>query len=248
VFGRDPSPTTATLPLWISSGLGLLAGKLGVGFATVARIWRGWNLHPWRVETFKFSTDPQLEAKVRDVVGLCLHPPENAVVLCLDEKSQVQALQRTAPILPIMPGVPEKATHDYIRNGTTTLFAALEVATGKALPNSRISAGNWSPGNADIAQFGQHPVVARLQAVNGDPQIWAIVEFSANQDGQPTNPPASPVWGDDRCLSCRPEPLRERALRVSSLRFGQAVGHRSTLDRLADLCPWPAPSVFTRAR
>jgi hypothetical protein len=78
----------------------------------VARIWRGWNLHPWRVETFKFSTDPQLEAKVRDVVGLCLHPPENAVVLCLDEKSQVQALQRTAPILPIMPGVPEKATHD----------------------------------------------------------------------------------------------------------------------------------------
>jgi hypothetical protein len=117
VFGRDPSPTTATLPLWISSGLGLLAGKLGVGFATVARIWHGWNLQPWRVETFKFSTDPQLEAKVRDVVGLCLHPPENAVVLCLDEKSPVQALQRTAPILPIMPGVPEKATHDYIRNG-----------------------------------------------------------------------------------------------------------------------------------
>ena len=142
VFGRDPSPTTATLPLWISSGLGLLAGKLGVGFATVARIWRGWNLQPWRVETFNLSTDPQLEAKVRDVVGLCLHPPENAVVLCLDEKSRVQALQRTAPILPIMPGVPEKATHDYIRSGTTTLFAALEVATGKALPNFPHLGGN----------------------------------------------------------------------------------------------------------
>ena len=99
----------------------------------MARIWRKWNLQPWRVETFKFSTDPELDAKVRDVVGLYLHPPENAVVLCIDEKSQVQALQRTAPILPIMPGVPEKATHDYIRNGTTTLFAALEVATGKVV-------------------------------------------------------------------------------------------------------------------
>jgi transposase len=109
----------------------LLGAELGIGFATVARIWRKWNLQPWRVETFKFSTDPELEAKVRDVIGLYLHPPENAVVLCIDEKSQVQALQRTAPILPIMPGVPEKATHDYIRNGTTTLFAALEVATGK---------------------------------------------------------------------------------------------------------------------
>jgi len=109
----------------------LLGAELGISFATVARIWRKWNLQPWRRETFKFSTDPELEAKVRDVIGLYLHPPENAVVLCIDEKSQVQALQRTAPILPLRPGLPEKATHDYIRNGTTTLFAALEVATGK---------------------------------------------------------------------------------------------------------------------
>jgi hypothetical protein len=123
-----PPPERLGVTHWSSR---LLAAELGLGFATVARIWRDWNLQPWRVETFKFSTDPQLEAKVRDVVGLYLHPPENAVVLCIDEKSQVQALQRTAPILPIMPGVPEKATHDYIRNGTTTLFAALEVATGK---------------------------------------------------------------------------------------------------------------------
>src|SRR4051812_42998941 len=86
---------------------------------------------PWRRETFKFSTDPELEAKVRDVVGLYLNPPEKAVVLCVDEKSQIQALNRTAPILPLRPGLPEKATHDYKRNGTTTLFAALEVATGK---------------------------------------------------------------------------------------------------------------------
>jgi transposase len=109
----------------------LLAGQLGISNVWVARIWRKWGLQPWRRETFKFSTDPQLEAKVRDVVGLYLNPPDNAVVLCVDEKSQVQALDRTAPILPVRPGLPEKATHDYVRHGTTTLFAALEVATGK---------------------------------------------------------------------------------------------------------------------
>src|SRR6476661_3911661 len=109
----------------------LLAAQLGVSFASVARIWRKWDLQPWRVETFKFSTDPELDAKIRDVVGLYLAPPQNAVVLCVDEKTQVQALDRTAPVLPVLPGVPEKQTHDYVRNGTTTLFAALEVATGK---------------------------------------------------------------------------------------------------------------------
>ncbi len=87
---------------------------------------------PWKRETFKFSTDPELEAKVRDVVGLYLNPPpERAVVLCVDEKTQIQALDRTAPILPLRPGLPEKVTHDYKRNGITSLFAALEVATGK---------------------------------------------------------------------------------------------------------------------
>ena len=85
----------------------------------------------WRTETFKFSTDPQLEAKVRDVVGLYLHPPERAIVVCVDEKSQIQALARTAPNLPLRPGSPERRTHDYVRHGTTTLFAALEVATGR---------------------------------------------------------------------------------------------------------------------
>ncbi len=97
----------------------------------MARIWRDWNLQPWRQETFKFSTDPELDAKVRDVVGLYLNPPDKAVVVCIDEKTQVQAVDRTAPILPMRPRLPEKATHDYIRHGTTSLFAALEVATGK---------------------------------------------------------------------------------------------------------------------
>jgi len=115
----------------------LLAVELGISFATVARIWRKWNLQPWRRETFKFSTDPELDAKIRDVVGLYLQPPENAVVVCIDEKSQIQALDRTAPILPIRLGLPEKATHDYVRHGTTTLFAALEVATGKVVDACR---------------------------------------------------------------------------------------------------------------
>jgi hypothetical protein len=109
----------------------LLGKHLGISFASVARIWREWNLQPRRRETFKFSTDPELDAKVRDVVGLYLNPPDKAVVVCIDEKSQIQALDRTAPILPIRPGLPEKATHDYVRHGTTTLYAALEVATGK---------------------------------------------------------------------------------------------------------------------
>jgi transposase len=108
-----------------------LAAELGVSFATVARVWRKWNIQPHRLETFKFSTDPQLEAKIRDVVGLYLAPPDNAVVVSVDEKSQIQALDRTAPMLPLRPGLAERRTHDYKRNGTTTLFAALEVATGK---------------------------------------------------------------------------------------------------------------------
>ena len=97
----------------------------------MARIWRKWGIQPHRVETFKFSTDPQLEAKIRDVVGLYLDPPGNAVVVSVDEKSQVQALDRTAPMLPLRPGLAARRTHDYVRHGTTTLFAALEVATGK---------------------------------------------------------------------------------------------------------------------
>ena len=124
----EPPPEKLGVTHWSTR---LLAGELGVGDATVARCWRRFGLQPWRRETFKFSTDPELEAKVRDVIGLYLDPPDKAVVLCVDEKSQIQALDRTAPILPLRPGLPEKATHDYVRHGTTTLFAALEVATGR---------------------------------------------------------------------------------------------------------------------
>ncbi len=126
----EPPPERLGVTHWSSR---LLARHLGVSDFTVSTTWKKWGLQPWRSETFKFSTDPELEAKIRDVVGLYLSPPDKAVVLCIDEKSQIQALDRTAPILPIRPGVPEKQTHDYVRHGTTTLFAALEVATGKVI-------------------------------------------------------------------------------------------------------------------
>jgi transposase len=123
-----PPPRSLGVTHWSSR---LLAARLKVANTTVARAWRDYGVQPWRAQTFKFSTDPELVAKVTDVVGLYLAPPENAVVLCVDEKSQIQALDRTAPMLPMQPGLPERRTHDYVRHGTTTLFAALEIATGK---------------------------------------------------------------------------------------------------------------------
>jgi transposase len=123
-----PPPAHLGVTHWSSR---LLAGELGVSHSTVARVWAEHDVKPWQVETFKFSTDPELEAKVRDVVGLYLNPPEHAIVLCVDEKSQIQALERTQPARPVRPGRPERHTHDYIRHGTATLFAALEVATGQ---------------------------------------------------------------------------------------------------------------------
>lgn len=107
-----------------------LAAKLGMGRSTVQRIWREYRLKPHRAESFKFSNDPALEAKVTDIVGLYLNPPDKALVLCVDEKTMIQALDRTQPLLPMKPGQVERRTHDYVRNGTTDLFAALDVATG----------------------------------------------------------------------------------------------------------------------
>jgi transposase len=105
--------------------------KISVSHDSVSVLWRKFCLQPHRTQGFKFSTDPQLDAKVRDVVGLYLAPPDNAVVVCVDEKTQIQALDRTRPVLPMRPGIPQRQTHDYIRHGTTTLFAALNAATGQ---------------------------------------------------------------------------------------------------------------------
>jgi len=110
-----------------------LAKEVALSHSTVGRIWRAFGLQPHRSETFKLSTDPFFIEKLRDVVGLYLNPPENALVLCVDEKSQCQALERTQPLLPMGLGYVEGVTHDYVRHGTTTLFAALDVATGKVI-------------------------------------------------------------------------------------------------------------------
>ncbi len=110
-----------------------MARQVGMSQTAISRIWRAFGLKPHLVETWKLSTDPQFIDKVRDVVGLYLDPPQAALVLCVDEKSQIQALDRTAPSLPILPTTPARRSHDYVRNGTTSLFAALDVASGKVI-------------------------------------------------------------------------------------------------------------------
>jgi transposase len=123
-LGKPPKGETH----WSSAAV---AARVGVSSSTVLRIWRDNDLQPHRTRGFKYSTDPELDAKVRDVIGLYLHPPEKAVVLCVDEKSQIQALDRTQPLLPMRTGQVERHTHDYVRHGTATLFAALDIASGE---------------------------------------------------------------------------------------------------------------------
>jgi transposase len=110
-----------------------LANAVGLAPSTIHRIWKAFSLQPHRAETFKLSTDPLFVEKVRDIVGLYLSPPERAIVLCVDEKSQIQALDRTQPLLPMRPGQVERRTHDYTRHGTLSLFAALDAATGRVI-------------------------------------------------------------------------------------------------------------------
>ncbi len=124
----EETPTDATH--WSTRSM---AKATGMSASSVGRIWRAFGLKPHLVDSFKLSADPQFIEKVRDVVGLYLNPPEGALVLCVDEKSQIQALDRTAPILALRPGMAERRTHDYKRNGTTNLYAALDVASGMVI-------------------------------------------------------------------------------------------------------------------
>ena len=123
-------PPPAGLTHWSARDM---ARKIGLSHSTIHRIWQAHGLKPHQVKTFKFSTDPQAEEKILDVVGLYLRPPDNAVVLSMDEKTQIQALNRTQPLLPLRPGLPARQTHDYKRNGVTSLYAALELATGRVV-------------------------------------------------------------------------------------------------------------------
>jgi transposase len=124
----ESTPPDATH--WSSRGM---SKACGLSVSTVQRIWRAFGLQPHRLETFKLSTDPEFVAKVRDVIGLYVSPPAHAVVLCIDEKSQIQALDRSQPMLPMRPGQAARRSHDYTRHGTTSLFAALDIATGRVI-------------------------------------------------------------------------------------------------------------------
>src|SRR4051794_22844314 len=115
---------------WSTRGM---AKAAGLSRMTISRIWHAFGLQPHRTDSFKLSPDPQLIEKVRDIVGLYMNPPEHALVFCVDEKSQIQALDRTQPLLPMQPGQLERGTHDYKRNGTTSLFAALELGTNRVI-------------------------------------------------------------------------------------------------------------------
>lgn len=128
----ESTPKAATH--WSTRGM---AKHCGLSRQTISRIWRTFGLAPHRSENFTLSTDPCFVDKVRDVVGLYLDPPANALVLCVDEKTQIQALERSQPVLPMRPGQPERRTHDYYRHGTLSLFAALEVATGKVICSTK---------------------------------------------------------------------------------------------------------------
>jgi transposase len=130
VIVRTLESVPADATHWSSRGM---ARACGLSVSTVQRIWRAFGLQPHRLESFKLSTDPDFVAKVRDVVGLYVSPPAHAVVLCVDEKSQIQALDRSQPMLPMRPGQPARRSHDYKRHGTTSLFAALDIATGRVI-------------------------------------------------------------------------------------------------------------------
>jgi transposase len=215
-----------------------LADRLTMSETTVWRIWRSAGLKPHRVETFKWSNDPDLEAKIRDVVGLYLAPPERAIVLSLDEKTQIQALDRTAPMLPMKPGQVERHTHDYKRNGTTHLFAALEVATGKVTAQTRARhtaadflalSGRRSRGRSRQCQLPQDPGYPRVARSSSSDQLplHPDVRFldEPNRDmvrhPEPSGHPAGNISlgqgadRDDHGLHCQLE------RRVQSLRLGQ---------------------------
>src|SRR5713101_4135892 len=128
----EDKPTDATQ--WSTRDL---AAKVGMSASSVGRIWKAFGLKPWLIDTFKLSEDPMFVEKVRDVVGLYMNPPDHVVVLCVDEKTSIQALDRTQPSLPMRPGKVERRTHDYMRHGVTDLFAALNLATGHVTHQTR---------------------------------------------------------------------------------------------------------------
>ena len=149
---------------WSSRGM---AKASGLSVSTVQRIWRAFGLQPHRIETFKLSTDPVFVDKVRDVVGLYVAPPEHALVLCVDEKSQIQALDRSQPLLPMRPGQAERRSHDYKRHGTTSLFAALDVKTGTVIGKCYAA-----PSGGRVPQVPRRDRSQRARATSTSTSSW----------------------------------------------------------------------------
>ncbi len=186
----EETPDDATHWSRASMARASMAKRSGLSKSTIGRIWRAFGLKPHVADTFKLSSDPLFIEKVYDVVGLYLNPPEHAVVLCADEKSQVQALDRSQPVLPMMPGMPEKRTHDYVRHGTVDLFAAFDIATGVVIAETYKShrAKEWIrfleeidkqvPQLAEPDEPGSEPhvlqihIVADNYATHKTPAVW----------------------------------------------------------------------------
>jgi transposase len=224
-----------------------MAREVGLTQTAVSRIWRAFGLQPHRQDTWKLSKDPLFVEKVHDVVGLYLNPPERAVVLCVDEKSQIQALDRTSPILPMLPGTPERATHDYKRSGTSSLYAALDLTTGKVI--GRLHSRHRA---IEFKQF--------LQAIDREvPDEMAVHLVLDNSSTHKT--PAIQRW-----LAAHPRfvlhftPTSSSWLNLVERWFGELTSkllkrgtHRSVRDLNADIRAWidtwnenPRPYVWTK--
>ena len=225
-----------------------MAREVGLTQSAVLRIWKAFGLQPHRQETWKLSKDPQFIAKVRDVVGLYLNPPERAVVLCVDEKSQIQALDRTAPILPMLPGIPERATHDYKRAGTSSLYAALDLTTGKV-----------------IGASAQPPPRDRVQAIPADASTAKSPPISTSMSCSTTarrtrRRRSSAGWPLTRASSCTSRRQSSSWLNLVERWFAELTtkklrrgAHRSVRALNADIRAWidtwnddPRPFVWTK--
>ncbi|TLF90829.1 IS630 family transposase [Nocardia cyriacigeorgica] len=224
-----------------------MATEVGLSQSSISRIWRAFGLKPHVVQTWKLSTDPLFVDKVRDVVGLYMNPPENALVLCVDEKSQVQALDRTAPTLPIMPTTPARMTHDYVRHGTTNLFAALDLASGSVIaemyPRHRhqeFLRFLKAVDTAVPAEFDLHLVLDNY-ATHKTPEVqkWLLRHPRFHLHFTPT----SASWLN----------LVERWFAELTSRKLRRSAHRSVLELKADIQAWittwnadPKPLVWTK--
>jgi transposase len=216
---------------WSTRGL---ADKHGIGKTTVAEIWRAFGLKPWRQDNFKVSPDPDLVEKVRDLVGLYMNPPEAAAVFAVDEKPQIQALNRTAPTFPMLPTTPQRATHDYVRNGTVDLFAALDIARGTVITDIRTTHNQddfvafLNKINREVpAGLDVHIILDNLSAHKAPAvQRWLLRHHRFHLHFTPTYG----SWMN----------LVERWFSALTTKKLQRSAHRNTKDLAADILAWAA--------